>query len=129
MIWLIFLFSMPSIVEAWFDRNGEARAGKIKDSLILIGVSLLLSLAVWLLLRIPMLKSIALLVAWRLLIFDYLSAYLLIRNGVIVGKWWGYSGKTSKWDGIIAHIDWRLRLLIRVILFGVATVFFLQNHW
>lgn len=128
MVWLAIVYSFPSIIEAWFDRHGQGRAGKIRDTLVLMAVALILSILGRLYLNVPVLKSIALLLAWRILLFDYFVSYLLIRNGVIVGKWWSYSGKTTFWwDGIIAHIDWRLRLLIRVILFGVALVYYLVS--
>lgn len=124
MIWLIFLFALPSVYEAWTDREGETRSQKVKDALILIAVGLLMTVLAWLFLHVQILKSIALLLAWRLLIFDYLVSYLLIRNGVIVGHWFSYNGKTAWFDRLVSRVNPVVRLAVRVIVFLAAIFFF-----
>lgn len=125
LIWII-LAAVPSIVEAWLDRHGEGRSDKIRDTIALVVVALVLSILFQFLLNVLWLKSIALLLAWRILLFDYLVSYLLIRNGVIVGHWFTYNGQTSWFDRLVSRVNPVVRLLIRVILFGVAVWFFVH---
>lgn len=124
MIWLIFLYAVPSVVEAWTDRKGETSGGKRKDLIWLLIVLFLLTVFAWLLLHVQPLKSIALLLGWRVLFFDYLVAYLLIRNGVIVGHWFTYSGKTAVFDRLTAKVHPVLRLVVRLSLFAFALWWF-----
>lgn len=123
---LAFVLLLPSVFESWMDRKGETSDGKRKDTLWLLFVALLLSGGLWLLLSVPPWKTLALLLGWRLLVLDYLVSYLLIKNDVIVGNWYDYTGKTSKWDKLISRIDWRLRMGLRVVLFAAALWWFLS---
>ena len=123
---LAFVLALPSVYEAWTDRHGEGRRQKVIDALILIVCASGLSILSYWLLAVPLLKTIVLLLAWRVLIFDYIVSYLLIKNDVIVGNWWSYMGKTSKrWDKYVAKVDWRLRIVVRILLFSAALFWFL----
>lgn len=122
---LAFVLLLPTLFEAWTDRHGESKEGKTSDALWLGFVALLLSVGLWLLLSVQPLKTIALLLGWRLLVFDYLTHALLIRNDVIVGSWYNYTGKTSKWDKIISKVNWKVRLAVRTILFALSLWWFL----
>ena len=126
---IIFLALIPTLVEAWLDRHGENRTGKTKDTLWLIIAILALSLAVLWLFDTNPLKTLALVLGWRILLFDYLVTWLLIRNKVIEdpdARWWSYTGKTARFDKLVAKIPWRWRLVIRIVLFGSALAFFLK---
>lgn len=123
---LAFVLLLPSVFEIWLDRKGETSDGKRKDTLWLLFVALLLSAFLWKLSDVPPWKTLCLLLGWRLLLFDYLTSWLLIKNDVIVGKWFTYTGKTSKWDNFIAKVNPWVRLIVRVVLFGASLVWFLS---
>lgn len=125
MIWFVFILAIPWIIEAYLDRHGETKEGKRKDTLASLGVALVLVVAGYYFLGSEPLKVLALLLGWRVLIFDYLVTYLLIKNDVIVGKWWDYCGKTAKWDQVVCKVNWKVRLSIRVLLFVAALWWFL----
>ncbi len=122
---LAFVLALPSVYEAWTDRHGEGRRQKVIDALILIACASGLTILSYWLLAVPLLKTIVLLLAWRVLIFDYTVSYLLIKNDVIVGNWFTYTGKTSKFDKLIAGINPWLRLVVRVVLFTASIVWFI----
>lgn len=127
MIWLIFLYAVPSLYEAWTDRHGEKKSNKVVDSLLLIAVVLIVSIAVQILLKVSVIESVVLLLSWRLLIFDYLVAYLLIRNGVIVGHWFTYNGKIAWFDRLVSGVNPWVMFLVRVIIFAISLWWFTKS--
>jgi len=124
-IWLL-LTLIPTLVEGYLDRRGESKKGKVKDTLWLIVVAVGIAGGAWLAGNDP-LPVIGLIIGWRILVFDYLVTWLLIRNDVINpnAKWWDYTGKTSKIDQWVSKIDWKVRLLIRCLLFVLSVALFL----
>jgi hypothetical protein len=124
--WLFLIACLvPSLVEAWLDRKGETTLGKYKDTIWLVVASLGLAGVAWWLGQRP-LPVIGLVLGWRILVFDYLVTWLLIRNDVINpnAKWWDYTGKTSKIDQWVSKIDWKVRLLIRGLIFISCLLYF-----
>jgi hypothetical protein len=125
LIWLILIAGLAAVVvEAWNDRFGETKKGKIKDAAYLAIATSCLCLLAWLLDRTHPLKVIALVLGVRVLAFDYLVQYLLIKNKVIFGKWWSYSGKTAKWDRLTGRVHWGIRLGLRVVIIARAVVYY-----
>ena len=124
MIWIAITL-VPTLVEAWLDRKGESTLGKYKDTLWLVVASLGLAGVAWWLGQRP-LPVIGLVLGWRILVFDYLVTWLLIRNDVIDpgAKWYNYTGKTSVVDRWVSRIPWKWRLAIRLALFVASVVVF-----
>jgi len=127
--WLIlFLCLVPTLVEAYLDRNGENRTGKTKDTLWLIASSLLFALICYLFKYNPI-AVLALILGWRILVFNYLVNYLLYKNKVTekpeARKWWSYSGETSWIDRQLSRVNWIVIFAARVVLFGLALWYYL----
>lgn len=120
----ILLCLVPTLWETYDDQKGESKKDKTRDLLISIVLYSVIALVNWKLSVIPVFKSLALSFGWRLLVFDYAISYVLIRRGVIVGKWWNYRGKTARWDRLISKVDWRLLMAARVALFALAVGWF-----
>lgn len=118
---LAFLCLVPTLMESYLDRHGETKRDKLWDGLILVGYSVLLAFGAWWLGYRP-LSVIGLILGFRVLIFDYLVQYLLIKNKVIVGHWFTYNGKTSFIDRLISGVHPVLRFAARVIVF-LASIF------
>lgn len=116
---IAFLCLIPTLYEAWSDRKGEDRKGKRKDFIWLSLVALALAGYAWWAGYAP-LSVIGLILGFRVLIFDYLVQYLLIKNKVIVGHWFTYNGKTSWFDKLAAKIHPVIRLILRLIVFALA---------
>jgi len=127
MIWLVILWGLlAAILESYNDRLGETKKDKIADGVYLAIATSCLCLLVWILDRTNPLKVIPLVLAVRVLVFDYLVTYLLIRNGVIVGNWFSYTGKTSKWDKLISRVNPFVRLGLGVAVFALSLWWFLS---
>lgn len=109
---VIFCF-LPTIYEIIDDRNGETKKDKVRDFFIAAILYAVIALVNWWMFETLPLRSLALTFAIRLAFFDYVIAYVLIRRGVIVGKWWNYRGKTARWDQLISKVDWRLLMAAR----------------
>lgn len=118
---IAFLCLIPTLYEAWSDRKGEDRKGKVKDFIWLSLVALALAGYAWWAGYAP-LSVIGLILGFRVLIFDYLVQYLLIKNKVIVGHWFTYNGNTSFIDRLIAGVHPVLRFAARGIVF-LASIF------
>lgn len=126
MIWLLILLGLAaSEIEARNDQHGESKKDKIRDGVYLTIFASLVCYLSWRLADVHPLKTIAVLLALRVLYFDYRVSYLLIKNGVIAGKWWSYTGKTAKWDRLIAKVNWRVRLVLRVVILAGSIALFL----
>lgn len=128
MIWLVILLGLVAVeVEARNDQHGESKKDKVRDAFVLAIAASCLCLLLYWLGNVHPLKTIALLLGVRVLVFDYRATYLLIKNKVIVGNWWSYTGKTARWDKLISRIPPWLRLLARVILFAASLIWFLAS--
>jgi len=124
-IW-IFITFIPTLYEAWTDRKGESRKSKIKDTIWLtIGAAIIAGVS-WCFGE-NVLAILLLIVTWRVSTFDYLVTYLLKRNDVINPKAnvWNYTGKTTHfWDQFIGRMDWRIRLIARIVILTVSIFLF-----
>lgn len=112
------------IYELYQDRNGENKAGKIKDTIVLILYSGLLAGITWWLGYNP-LAVIGLLLGVRIAFFDYLINIILYQRKVIESqearKWWKYTGESTYWwDHLVGAVDWRFRMVVRVLIFAAA---------
>lgn len=116
----LILCIIPTLWEIWDDRNGETKKDKTRDFLIAVIMYSVIALANWWIFETHPLKSLALTFAFRLLVFDYAIAYVLIKRGVIVGNWFSYTGKTARWDKLIARVNPWLRFAARVVLFAAV---------
>ena len=121
MIYIIILLGLiASEVEARNDQWGESKKDKIRDAILLTIFASIVSYLAWQFVDVNPLKTVAVLLAVRIAYFDYRVSYLLIKNKIIVGKWFLYSGKTAKWDKLISKVNPWLRLVVRVIIFALA---------
>ena len=128
MIWVIvFLGLIASEVEARNDQWGESKKDKIRDAIFLTIFASIVSYLAWSFADVNPLKMVAVLLAVRIAYFDYRVSYLLIKNKVIVGKWWSYSGQTAKWDRLVAKIHPWLRFVARLVLFAGSLTLFLAS--
>lgn len=119
---IVFLCLIPTMLEAWTDRKGETSKEKRLDLLTFGSLYLILAVVIWFIIEVHPLKSILLMIGIRVLMFDYLVQYLLIKNGVISGHWFFYKGKTAKWDRAFSWLNPWIVLVLRVIFFA-GTVF------
>lgn len=124
-----FALILPTIYEVWDDRNGEYTKGKKTDLIITACLYAVFALAFWWIFETHPLKSLALMLGIRILLFDYLVQYVLIHNGVIAGHWFNYSGKTARWDKATVRLNPWLKLGFRVLVF-VGTIFvYFSSLW
>lgn len=127
MIWLVILLGLVAVeVEARNDQHGESKKDKVRDAFALAIAASCLCLLLYWLGDVHPLKTIALLLGVRVLVFDYRVQALLIKNGVIVGHWWSYLGKTAFTDRLVAKVPPWLRLLVRLCLFGLSVWWFIS---
>lgn len=112
---IILICSLPTFWEVYNDRNGETKRDKQRDAMITMGLYMAIALA--LIHYVEVHKSLTLMLAIRLLIFDYVIHYVLIRRGVIRGHWFTYVGKTPEFDQLVRKINPWVRLAIRVVVF------------
>ena len=129
MIWLILLAGLiASEVETRNDQWGESKKDKLRDAIFLTIFASAVSYLAWRFVHVNPLKTIAVLLAVRIAYFDYRVSYLLIRNKIIVGKWFSYSGKTAKWDRLISKVNPWVRFAVRVALFAGSLILFLSSR-
>jgi hypothetical protein len=127
-VWKVIVFVACSYTTIWEirnDRYGEKRKDKAKDFYIVSAMTIVLAGLVWWLLWITPDKTIAAVLGWRVLIFDYIITRVLYKRGVIEGedasKWWKYMGESTHWwDQLIAKVPWQLRIIGRLIIFSTA---------
>lgn len=128
MICIILISGLVAVVvEAWNDQHGESKKDKVRDAFVLAIAASCLSLLSYWIADVHPLKTIALLLGVRVLVFDYLVTYLLIKNKVIAGNWFDYMGKTAFTDRLVAKVPAWLRLLVRVCLFAASLIWFLAS--
>jgi hypothetical protein len=118
---------LPTIYEAWTDRFGEKRTDKIKDTILLVSGSIILTAVAYLFLANWVAVPLFILV-WRIVAFDYIVHAFLKRysKGHKDIDIWKFSGKTSKIDQVLSKIDWRWRLTIRGALLILALLWFVN---
>lgn len=126
---LAFVLLLPSVFEAYQDRHGERVLDKKFDTLFLLIFAVLASASLWLWLDVQPLKTLCLLLGWRLLIFDPLVNWFLKRNseGHKDINILTYVGTTSKIDRLVSKVNPLVRIAIRVILFVAALWWFLSQ--
>lgn len=120
---------IPTLWEAWTDRHGETSKDKTRDLLLFGIVYLILAVANWFIFGVHPLKSILLMTGIRILVFDYLVQYLLIKNGVISGHWFFYKGKTAKWDRAFSWLSPWIVLVLRVLFFAGTVFVYIWPLW
>ena len=123
------LCAIPTAVNLVAHKNGRGKEDKIRDKLIIIIISSALALIVKWVFDYDLLRILGLMLGVYILTFDYAIVWLLRERGVIRGtaKVFQYTGKSTYWyDQLIAKIDWRIRLVIRLAVFAVIVwwVFF-----
>lgn len=118
-------YLLPTVWEVYNDRNGESKRGKVKDALIVAVIWIVISGGFLWLLGTPIVSSIVLLIGIRVMFFDYAVQYVLIKRHIITGHWFSYTGKTARWDKMIAKINPWLRFAIRVVVFAGAVAFWI----
>ncbi len=121
-ILILILCLIPTLYEAWLDRKGESRKGKVKDSIWLIVVAIALALASWGWLGYNPLAVPALILMFRVTCFDYIvNAFLkhYSENHHHINIW-SYSGKTAFTDRITDKVHPVIRLVIRAGIFSLA---------
>lgn len=127
MIWLLIACWIPVPVEAWPERKGESKKSKTKDAILLALYALVLSLLGWKFEQVNPLKTVALILSFRILSFDYIVHALLKkyseRHKHI--NIWTYMGESTHWwDQAVNKIHPGLRLVIRLALFLAALWWF-----
>lgn len=129
MKWVILVLCFaPTLFEAYFDRFGETRKGKKKDTLwLLIAAACLIGLSWWLFDFHPLVTGLLILV-FRFCTFDYLVHWLLKRyseNHPNINIW-EYSGSTADFDKLTAKVPWRIRLIVRAVVLVTSGILFLS---
>lgn len=127
MIWLIFLSFLPVPAEAWSERKGESKKSKVKDALLLALYALALSLLGWKFVSVNPLKTVGLIIGFRILMFDYFVHFLLKRyseshKNINV---FTYSGTTAVFDRLVSRVNPVVRLVVRLLVFAIAVLAFL----
>lgn len=122
----LILCFLPTVWEIWDDRKGETKKDKERDVVVAIVLYIGVMLVAWWL-GTPPVKSISMMLGARVMFFDYVIHYILIRRGVIHGHWFTYVGKTSTFDKRIAKVNPWIKLLVRVVVFAAALVYFLTD--
>lgn len=117
-----FLCLLPTAWEVFDDRKGETKKGKRRDAFITLAMCLALAMLSNFM-QLPW-YSVAMVLVWRFLLFDYAINYVLNRNEVIhAPKWWDYSGKTAAFDkwNVWENLNWVLKAVIKVAVFIAAS--------
>lgn len=115
----IALCLIPTLYEVWEDRNGEGRTDKTRDAIVAVIMYAAVALVNWWWLDVHPLRSLALTFGFRVLLFDYMVQYVLIKRGVIHGHWFFFKGKTAKWDRVIKYLNPWVVLACRLVVFGI----------
>lgn len=111
---------LPTVLEIIDDARGELKKGKVRDFILAVIFYSGIALFNWQVFEIHPLKSIALMLGVRVMFFDYVVQYVLIKRGVITGHWFFYQGKTAKWDRVISYLNPWVVLAVKVIVFAGA---------
>ena len=124
---LLFVFLVcfiPTLVELIDDRRGDKK--KVNDLIVLTFIAAILATVLQYFFKFEFWRTLPMMFAIHFLLFDYIVVILLRKNGVIRADAdpFTYTGKTSKIDQIVAKINPWVRLLIRVIVFGLAFAIF-----
>lgn len=121
----IVLCLAPTLWEVYNDRNGEGRTDKTRDAIVAVIMYAAVALVNWWWLDVHPLRSLALTFGFRVILFDYLVQYVLIKRGVIHGHWFYYKGKTAKFDRIIKYLNPWVVLACRLVLFAACVIAYL----
>lgn len=122
----IALCLIPTLYEVWEDRNGEGRTDKTRDAIVAVIMYAAVALVNWWVFETNPLGSLALTFGFRVMLFDYLVQYVLIKRGVIHGHWFYYKGKTAKFDRIIKYLNPWVVLACRLVVFAACVITYLS---
>lgn len=117
------LCAIPTAVNLVAHKDGRGKEDKIRDKLIIIIISSALALGVRWLFDYELSRSLLLMLGIYFLFFDYAIVWILRKNGVIrkSAKVFRYTGKSTYfYDQLMSRIDWRIRLAIKLLTFGVT---------
>lgn len=117
---------LPTLYEAWTDRKGETKRDKRKDTALLVVVAVLLTGVAYLVL-VSWVAVPLFILMWRITTFDYISQAFMIRNGVISGNWFSYTGKTAIWDRLIAKVNPWIRFGVRLLILLLSLWLYVSN--
>jgi len=114
---------IATLLESWYDRKGENKNEKIKDAVWLAILSVLYIFVTWKWFDQNPFIILAYILMWRVTLFDYLTNFMLKKfsNGHKDINVWKYTGKTTFfWDQWMSKIDWRWRLIFRIVILVVG---------
>lgn len=117
------------ISEVWNDRNGDLHKGA--DIIVRAALLIIEAFILHLNLHKPFIDSLILSTAFFFLLFDYLIAYVLIRNKVIEPRigytWFNYQAKSGVVDNIPfwKRLNPWVKLGVRVVVFITAILIFI----
>jgi len=114
---------LPTLIESWLDRKGEKKQGKIKDTIWLTVGSVLYIMVTWKIFNQNPFIILAYILMWRVTLFDYLTNFMLKKfsDGHKQINIWKYTGTTTFWwDQLTSKIDWRWRLIFRIVILAAG---------
>lgn len=136
------ILSIPTIYELWEDRHGETPDQKKKDvykrvflmslASVIVGIIYAIAYATEInegikVYLIYTLKAMLLTFAIFFMFFDYVVILILVHRGIVElpkgKKWFSYLSK-SPLDSVWSKWDWRLRMLIRGVVFVASIIVF-----
>ena len=133
MILAILLLSSPTVIELYGDRHGDfnKKEDVIYRFLFMTGFSIL----VWIILKFNVLIAFNLSIAIHFAFFDYIIAYILIKNGIIEPPrgvrlhWFTYVGKSGVVDNFKFWRNMRCgwRFAIRLTYLAVSLLILLTH--
>lgn len=117
---------LPTLYEAFTDRFGEAKKDKITDGIILVVASVIMTAVAYLVLKNWIAVPLFILL-WRGVAFDYTVNFFLKRHSESHRhiEIWHYVGSTTYWwDQLTAKVPWKIRLIVRAVVFTLAVFMF-----
>lgn len=118
---------IATILEAWFDRNGDTN--KSADVWLRVLLFVLEGALIKWAFGGNVFLAINLSAAFFFLVFDYLIHIVLYRNGVITSPaWFEYMGRSSKIDNISwwRNMNPWLKLFIRLLYLAIALFLYIK---
>lgn len=121
-----FITLIPVFYEVINDKFGESKKDKVKDALWLLIAAVVIMALFWWLFDINPLKIGAMILGWRILVFDYLMNIFLkeFSESHENINWFTYMGTTAFTDRLISKINPWIRLAVRVVLFLLSAWWF-----
>lgn len=124
------LLLVPTGWEVFDDRHGDLN--KSEDVIWRVATGLVVALIASKLNLIRFIIAFNLSMAMHFLLFDYLIAYVLIKNGTlepprgVTYRWWTYVAKAGFVDNVPwwKRLNWSVKLGIRVVYFGISLILY-----